>query len=592
MQSTGKLLIVDDEADNLDVLRRRLERRGFQVVCRDHAVDIESVIAEHAIDLVLLDWMMPRRSGLDALTGLRKLYQLEQLPIIVVTAMGEAAVIAQALEAGANDYVAKPVELQILLARMNAQLARRESARELEEIKRSLETTVVERTRELVAANTALCAEIAERKSAETRAQTLAREDSLTGLANRRCFLEELNRLTHDGDPFALLLIDLDRFKPVNDVYGHQVGDYVLDVIGRRLQAGLLGGCMAARLGGDEFAVIAHGFDDVEAISALGRGLMQSLTLPIGFQATQLQVGASMGAAIFPNDGRTTEDLLHSADAAMRQAKSTRGSLMFFDVTLADRIKHKAILEAELRPAIFANEVKPYFQPIVDLSSGDVAGYEILARWPHAQRGMIGPSEFIPIAEEAGLITPLFWSLLRAALNAALSEPGDFYLSINTSPTQIRDQWFPHKVLHALQETGYPARRLMVEVTESSTIADMDRAKASLLSLRNQGVRIALDDFGTGFSSLSLLRELPLDAVKIDRSFVSPMLQDASAATIVHAVLSLGKAMKFDVIAEGIETAGAATALRESGCGYGQGYLFGAAAPRPQTMTAPIRAYG
>ena len=250
-------------------------------------------------------------------------------------------------------------------------------------------------------------------------------------------------------------------------------------------------------------------------------------------------------------------------------------------MAMDEELRRKAALERELRVAIPAGAIVPYFQPVVRLDDQSLAYYEVLARWPHPERGMIPPVEFIASAEEAGLIDSLFWTLLSQSCAAALKAPGDFSVAVNISPSQIRDDWFPEKVIRTLQELNFPAHRLEIEVTETAMISDSARAKNVLVSLKNQGIRVALDDFGTGYSSLALLRSLPIDKVKVDRSFVTNMLSDKENATIVNAIVGLGRALGLTVTAEGIEDLETARALHEIGCDYGQGYVFGKAQAHP-----------
>ncbi|MGE0595732.1 MAG: putative bifunctional diguanylate cyclase/phosphodiesterase [Hyphomonadaceae bacterium] len=589
----GRILLVDDQAQNRDMLGRRLERRGYQVVLRESAVGVEEAITEENIELVLLDWMMPERSGLDALKGIRSRYDAEHVPVIVVTALDDGDVVSTALEAGANDYIPKPIDLRVLTARVKAQLDRRQAVLALDAIRNDLERTVQERTQDLRSANETLSAEISEREAAEARAQSLARHDPLTGLANRRHFLEELERrlalVAERDDGFALMFVDLDRFKPINDVHGHAIGDQLLQVIATRLSGCLREDSFAARLGGDEFAVLLEDTAERDGIAAAARRILNELSAPILVNGLKLTVGASIGIAICPDDGRDAAEILQRGDAAMLRAKEDRGAYKFFDSTIDEQLKSKASLEAELRAAIPAGDIVPYFQPVVRLETGELAGFEVLARWPHKERGMISPAEFIPVAEEAGLVDSMFWALLAQACRKALDEPGDFILAVNISPSQVRDQWFPEKVLRTLKETGFPAQRLEIEVTESAMIGDIQRAKTSLMSLKNQGVKVALDDFGTGYSSLFLLRALPIDKLKIDRSFVASLTTDRENATIVGALIGLGRALGLQVTAEGVEDGATGEALTAMGCEFAQGYLFGAAAPAPRYAVAPLR---
>jgi diguanylate cyclase (GGDEF)-like protein len=589
----GRILLVDDQAQNRDMLGRRLERRGYEVILRESAVGIEDVIRREQIELVLLDWMMPDRSGQDALNGIRALYDAEHVPVIVVTALDDGDIVSTALETGANDYIPKPIDLRVLTARVKAQLDRRQAVLDLDAIRDNLERTVQERTQDLVTANETLSAEISEREAAEARAQSLARHDPLTGLANRRHFLEELDRrLSHVGGErcaFALLFVDLDRFKPINDVHGHAIGDQLLQVIATRLSSCLREDSFPARLGGDEFAVLIEDACDREGVAAAARRVLHELSAPILVNGLKLTVGASIGVAMCPEDGRDAAELLQRGDAAMLRAKEDRGAYKFFDSSIDEELKSKAALETELRAAIPNGDIVPFFQPVVRLDTGELAGFEVLARWPHHLRGMISPVDFIPVAEEAGLVDAMFWALLAQACRKSLDASGDFMLAVNISPSQIRDQWFPEKVLRTLRETGFPARRLEIEVTESAMIGDIQRAKSSLMSLKNQGVKVALDDFGTGYSSLFLLRELPIDKLKIDRSFVATMMSERESATIVRALVGLGNALGLEVTAEGVEDAATADALRAMECSLAQGYLFGAAVESPVYVQGPTR---
>ncbi len=581
----GRILLVDDQAQNRDMLGRRLERRGYEVMLCESAVGIEALIERQSIELVLLDWLMPERSGHDALLGIRARFDAERVPVIVVTALDEGEVVSAALECGANDYIPKPIDLRVLTARMKAQLERRKAVLDLDAIRNGLERTVQERTQDLLSANQRLSAEVNDRQVAESRAQKQARHDPLTGLANRRRFLEEVeSRLAFvidETEAFALMFIDLDRFKPINDVHGHAIGDRLLQEIAARLSVGIRDDSFAARLGGDEFAVLLEGPAGREDVATAAQRILNDLSAPILINGLKLSVGASIGIAMCPADGVKAVDLLQRGDAAMLRAKDDRGVYQFFDSTIDEELKDKAALEAELRSAIPNGEIVPYFQPVVHLDSGEIVGFEMLARWPHRGHDMIPPTRFIPIAEEAGLVDTMFWTLFASACRKALEVAGEFTLAVNISPSQVRDQWFPEKVLRSLRETGFPARRLEIEVTESAMIGDVARAKASLLSLKNQGVKIAIDDFGTGYSSLLLLRELPIDKLKIDCSFVARITTDRENATIVGALVGLGRALGLKVTAEGVEDETTAAALRAMGCEFAQGYLYGQAAETP-----------
>lgn len=576
----GRVLVADDEAANTDMLSRRLARRGYEVVATCDPAEVEALVADHEPDILLLDWMMPGRNGRDVLEALRTRIDKDHLPVIVVTAMEGGATAVEALKAGANDYVTKPIELSVLLARMEAQLERRRATLALEGVTRTLERTVAERTADLVEANRSLQLEVCERRLAENRAQALARHDALTGLANRRWFLERVAELTREGESFAVVYADLDRFKPINDLYGHAIGDQVLLAAAGRLNA-VAPNAQAARLGGDEFALIVPHTDEA-ALSQLANKICAAMATPFPTERGLVQIGASLGAARFPQDAAEPEALLRRADAAMMQAKSARAGFVCFGEALQSKLQRKARLEADLREAIAGDRLTPCFQPIVDLDSGQVIGFELLSRWRHDELGLLSPSEFIANAEEAGLIDELFWSVLRAAMPKVLAADPACGLSVNVSPMQVRDKSFAERLLRVTQEVGFAPERLWAEVTETSMIQDMENANACLRALRDGGVQIALDDFGTGYSSLAMLHELPLDKIKIDQSFVRGMKADNSAAKIVDAVIRLGEALHLSVVAEGVETLDCMAELMARGCRYGQGFLFGRPEPEPQ----------
>jgi diguanylate cyclase (GGDEF)-like protein len=386
--------------------------------------------------------------------------------------------------------------------------------------------------------------------------------------------------------PFALLYIDLNRFKPINDVHGHAVGDQTLQIVAGRLRSFIGAESFCVRLGGDEFAMIVMNAAEDRYLKECMEKLSRLLNEPLAINGLRLTIGASIGAAVYPGDGDTATDLLQRSDAAMLRAKSEGAEFRRFDASMDEALKRKAALEAELRIAIPIGGIVPYFQPVVWLSNEKLASFEVLARWPHATRGMIPPSDFIPTAEESGLIEKMFWTLLSQSCTSALKADGDFGIAVNISPSQIRDDWFPQKVMRTLREHNFPPHRLEIEVTETAMISDSARAKNVLVSLKNQGVRVALDDFGTGYSSLALLRSLPIDKVKIDRSFVTNMLVEKENATIVNAIVGLGRALGLVVTAEGIEDFETARALRDIGCDFGQGYVFGKAVAEPVYMPA------
>lgn len=427
--------------------------------------------------------------------------------------------------------------------------------------------------------------ELALRSAAESRALHLATHDALTGLPNRRALIDTLDAGKRAGAPAAVLLLDLDRFKPINDTYGHEAGDATLVVLADRLSKLVGEDGLVARMGGDEFAILLNGGRSDEELSEFADRVLHAIARPVQLRGALVCVGGSIGIAFCRRDGECAEDMLRAADFAMYRAKREAGSNQcLFLPEMVEEMRDSAQLELDLGAGITRGEFIPYYQPIVDLTSGAVLGFECLARWRHPTRGLVGPDVFIPIAEEAGLIQQLGMAILRKACQDARDWPQHLSLSINISPLQLNDPWLPQRILQTLCATGFPPARLIVELTESRLLGDMEAARAILTSLKNAGVQIALDDFGTGYASMKHLRDLAFDRIKIDRSFVREM-DRAENSRIIQAILHLSEGLGLPVTAEGIESAEAADWLQDLGCTTGQGYHFsrpvdGAAARR------------
>jgi diguanylate cyclase (GGDEF)-like protein len=425
-----------------------------------------------------------------------------------------------------------------------------------------------------------LSVEVAGRTAAEDRAHVLAARDPLTGLLNRRSLVEEgatlLLRAHRRGRTVALLMINLDQFRQVNEVHDHATGDALLRVAAEEIAAALPAGSLVARFGGDEFAC-AFAVDAVAAreIERSAEAIAARLAQPIAAGSHRVQVSASIGVAL-SDTSVSIEALVRAAEIAASAAKKAgRGRVLRFAPAMEQALQARTALEAGLRAAIPAGEIVPFFEKQIDLSTGQLCGFEVLARWEHPSRGIIGPDTFVPVAEEAGLIGELSLAVMRRAFAAARDWAGDLTLSVNISPVQLRDAWLPQKIIKTLTETGFPASRLEVEITESALVDNLALAQTIVGSLKNQGIRIALDDFGTGYSSLSHLRALPFDRIKIDKSFVQSMIDSPDSAAIVAAVAGLGESLHLPVTAEGIETAELEARLLGLGVGKGQGYHYG-----------------
>ncbi len=423
----------------------------------------------------------------------------------------------------------------------------------------------------------------------EEQINHLALNDMLTGLANRVSMRHALHvaieRANLNGSKLALLMIDLDRFKPINDRHGHLIGDLVLKEVALRIAKVLREGELRARYGGDEFVALVEYEADDEIPRSIAMRIVEELSSPMTLAGTHIQIGASAGFAIYPANAVGEEDLIRKADMALYRAKlEGRGRVRVYDLSLD--IDTRALLEEELRQGISSGEVVPYFQPLIDLSSGELRGFEVLSRWRHPARGLINPDQFIPLAEDTGQISALTLAVLKQACTAASLLPTDLTLAINISPQQLQDELLAVKIRGALYETGFAPQRLEVELTEQALVADFALAKEVINSLKAIGIRMALDDFGTGYSSLCYLSELPFDTLKIDRSFIKTLHVRSESAKIVTAIVSLGKSLGLTTVAEGVGTDSDVALLREIGCSAAQGFLY--SKPVPESEIAEL----
>ena len=380
------------------------------------------------------------------------------------------------------------------------------------------------------------------------------------------------------------MLIDLDRFKPVNDIHGHAAGNAVLCTIADRLLEIAPHGATVARLGGDEFALLLPvGMSEI-AVTSLAEQVTATVRRPIEWDQSEVQVDATIGIAFTSPELRDPDALLHAADRAMYQGKREgRGTHRFYHADMESALRERAQMETELRHAIANDEIRPYFQPIVSLPGQELVGFEVLARWRHPRRGEVGPDEFIRIAEETGMIGSLFYSVLRQACTDARNWPNDLILAVNVSPRQLPDPRLASSVHNILTQTRFPPGRLEIEVTESALINDVEAARIALASLQALGVRIALDDFGTGYSSLFHLREFKFNKLKIDRSYVTEAASGSDQARLVDAIIQLGSSLSLQTTAEGVENESSLGWLSDQGCTFGQGYLFGRPLPTKET---------
>ena len=425
--------------------------------------------------------------------------------------------------------------------------------------------------------------DITERRRAEARIEHMAHFDALTGLPNRALFRERLDGALQNTAPdkqLAVLYIDIDEFKTVNDSLGHPIGDELLKAVALRLKDCVRDGDLVARLSGDEFAIVQQCQEHSSNVTDLVTRVHEAIRVPYECLGHRVTTDASIGIAMAPRDGVTLDELLKNADLAMYAAKADgRRTYRFFHPDMDARAQARRIMEMELRQAIIDGGLEIYYQPLVSLADNRIKGCEALLRWRHPQRGMISPVEFIPVAEDTGLIDQMGAWVLTAACAEAASWPDNMKVAVNVSPVQFRNETFALKVASALASSGLAATRLELEITEAVLIHDDEMALAILHQLRELGVRIALDDFGTGYSSLSYLQRFPFDKIKIDRCFVNDLENPNGSVSIVQAVVNIATARNMDTTAEGVETAQQRDMLRMLGCTEMQGYLF--SPPKP-----------
>jgi diguanylate cyclase (GGDEF)-like protein/PAS domain S-box-containing protein len=436
--------------------------------------------------------------------------------------------------------------------------------------------------------------DISERKAAQRRIGELAHYDPLTGCANRLLFRDRLAQALamaeRSGHSVALLYGNIDRFKEVNDLLGHSIGDRLLIDVANRLRARLRDADTLARLGSDEFAIIQPRIEAPDHVAALAERLRANLAAPFEIDGHHILIGMTVGIALHPQNGATGETLLHAADVALRRGKQTaRGTFHFFASGMDSELMQRLALERDLAQAIPRGELRLHYQPVFDVVSRSLVGHEALLRWQHPERGTISPSVFVPLAERNRQIVPIGQWVLRTACAAAAAMPTAARIAVNLSPVQVRMDDLPRLVAEVLRDTGLAAERLELEITEGVLIEESAHALTVLRALKRQGVRLVLDDFGTGYSSLSYLRRFPFDKLKIDQSFMQGLGEDGESDAIVRAILALGHSLRLEVTAEGVETETQLRMLRRYGCDQVQGFLLGR--PAPGLVAGGVSAY-
>ncbi|HEX4411028.1 MAG TPA: EAL domain-containing protein [Xanthobacteraceae bacterium] len=425
--------------------------------------------------------------------------------------------------------------------------------------------------------------DITERRQAEDKIAYMARHDGLTGLPNRAHFREKLEsalKKRDDDEAIAVLFLDIDRFKIVNDTLGHHYGDELLQIAAARMRGALRDSDVIARIGGDEFSILQSAKNQPAAVTALAHRLVDVMNAPIVISDQQMQVGVSIGISLAPADGAGPDQLLKNADLALYRAKAEgRGMYRFFEPGMDARMQARRELEFDLRHAVAANGFELHYQPIIDVETDEISGFEALLRWNDPIRGRIPPMDFIPLAEETGLIVPIGEWVLREACGQAACWPPHIHIAVNLSSVQFKSGSLVSTVINAMAASGLAPNRLELEITESVLLLDSEATLTTLHQLRDLGVSISMDDFGTGYSSLSYLRKFPFDKIKIDQSFIRELAEGGDSLAIVRAVTGLGSSLGISTVAEGVETAEQLKRLKAEGCDAVQGFYFGAAKP-------------
>ncbi len=548
-ERTPIILIADDDPSIRLVLRHIMEQSGYHVVEAVNGLEAVQEAIRHVPDLILMDAVMPEMDGFRATEEIKQIEDCAATPILIATSLDDDQSVARAFEVGACDFITKPFNWSVLKHR---------AARMLNAAK------------------------------AEQKIQHLAYHDSLTGLPNRMLFMDRIDqaisRAQRKSGQFALLFLDIDHFKVINDSMGHAAGDQLLNVVSQRLTEVLRKTDTVARLGGDEFTIILEAIDSVESAASVSKNILFALDESIEINQKEVHISGSIGIAMYPQDGTSFGTLLKNADTAMYRAKeSGRQTFQFYAQEMSLKAMQRLDLESQIRSALKNEEFTVYYQPKVNLVSGQCQGVEALVRWLHPEKGIIPPNDFIPLAEETGLIIKLDEWVMRTACQQFQKWKAAGYainnLSVNVSARHFKEAGLLNHCKKIIADLKISPKHIEIELTESALVDNYANAKEILKQIHELGVRIALDDFGTGYASMSYLKEFPFDTVKLDRSFVQDLPDDNESAAIAKAMIQLADALNLTMVAEGIETEAQKAFLTDQGCTFGQGYLWSKPVP-------------
>ncbi|WP_338848628.1 EAL domain-containing protein [Massilia sp. W12] len=543
-EEMAQVLVVDDDRSTRSALRHTLLRDGFRVEEAADGAQALMMLKRFQPDVILMDAVMPVMDGFTACARIQEMPNGRAIPVLMITGLEDNVSVERAFAAGASDYIPKPIHFAVLS----------------------------QRVRRIIEAN-----------RAEKRIRHLAYNDLLTGLPNRTLFFDKLGKSLDQarisGGQLAVLFLDLDRFKYVNDNLGHDVGDRLLVAVAHRVRRSVRNVDCVARLGGDEFTVVLDELDGPAAAATAAQNICRVLSAPFQIDGHDIFVTSSVGIAMYPSDGADVSTLVKHADTAMYRAKKNNSGFQFFEASMEHSISEHVRMESDLRRALDNQELDVYYQPQARLDTGEIIGMEALVRWHHPIRGIVSPADFIPLAEETGLIKPLGDWVLRTACQqikrwSEMSNMPPLRVAVNLSVKQLLQKDFASTVESVLASTGLPPHALELEITESTLMENAGDTLEALTRLRNLGLRLSIDDFGTGYSSLSYLKRFPVDIIKIDRSFVRDTPHDTDDAAIVTGIIALAHSLRLEVVAEGVESEAQLRFLREQACDILQGYYL------------------